>query len=99
MCENVPQLGLQVAFAFKTELELYQVVSMASSAMSAVLGVFTKVTLAFVADNAAIAPADSNGDGFDELETVESVKAQLRLVEEELEKVKKEKLELEAESV
>jgi len=86
-CENVPQLALQVVFAFKTELELYQVVSMASTALSVVLSVFTNVTLAFVATNATIASADSKEDSFDNLE---SLKAQLKkATRENLEFVKK----------
>ena len=59
--EIAPQLVLQVVFAFSAaELELYQVVSMVATAMSVVLTVLTKVSLAFIATNQTIVTTDSS---------------------------------------
>jgi len=57
--ENIPQLALQVVFAFDAaEMELYQDVSMVTTAMSVILIMFTKTTLAFLATDATITPIE-----------------------------------------
>jgi len=70
LTENIPQLILQVLFAFEeAKMEAYQVISMTTTGLAIVLSIFTKVPLIFLVNNstaASISPISTRRESVDD---------------------------------